>query len=343
MDSILSSRWRPMQPKDVRECVEVVASHPVIGPRYREAIADLAKAWLRLLTSDAMLTGVFEETEGGRIRPWCVGVSVIVTDDFLAELKKPPLCWIGPELARRLARDESPLMSARQLREANMAGGLNAVVWEGCIRAGYEDRPDLFHHIMGGFLDSHRGYLWKEIVASNADSVDRLQWTLYSGGRLWDPAAGRYVEAAERDLQEVVGEPHIVGTTRDIARARQSNWVDAMFHYRPPQVGFSRAEQLLLLAALRNEAGTDQELAATLGVSMPTVKKMWLSIYRRAAGLPELALDGGEPGRESAHRGKEKRRRLLAYLRDHPEELRPLSRKAIATRGLAPSRSSTPP
>ena len=119
--------------------------------------------------------------------------------------------------------------------------------------------------------------------------MDRLERTLYSGGRLWDPAAGRYVEAAERDLQEVVGEPHIVGTTRDIARARQSNWVDALFHYRPPQVGFSRAEQLLLLRALRNEAGTDEELAAALGVSMPTVKRMWLSIYRRAAGLSELA------------------------------------------------------
>jgi hypothetical protein len=140
-----------------------------------------------------------------------------------------------------------------------------------------------------------------------------------------------------------VGEPHIVGTTRDIARARQSNWVDALFHYRPPQVGFSRAEQQLLLRAFRNEAGTDEELAAALKVSMPTVKKMWLSIYRRAAGLPELAPDGGEPGHDPARRGKEKRRRLLAYLRDHPEELRPRSRKAIARRGLAPSRSSTPP
>lgn len=343
MDSFVSSRWRPMQPKDVGECVEIVASHPVIGPRYGSAIADLRKAWFRLLASDAMLTGVFEETEGGRIRPWCVGVSVIVTDDFLAELKKPPLSWVGPELARRVARDESPLLSARGLCEANMADGLNLVVWEGCIRAGYEDRPELFHHIMDGFLDSHRGYLWKEIVASSAESVDRLERTLYSGGRLWDPAAGRYLEAVERDLREVVGEPHIVGMTRDLARARQSQWVDALFHYRPPQVGFSRAEQQLLLRALRNEAGTDQELAAALRVSIPTVKKMWLSIYCRAAGLPELAPDGGEPERELAHRGKEKRRRLLAYLRDRPEELRPLSRKAVATRGFTPSRSSTPP
>jgi hypothetical protein len=335
MDTFISSRWRPMQTKDVRECVEIVASHPVIGPRYGAAIVDLPKAWLRLLSSDAVLTGVFEEPEGGLIRPWFVGVSVIVTDDFLAELKKPPLSWIGPELAQRFARDESALVSARQLREADMAGGLNAVVWEGCIRAGYENRPDVFHHIMGGFLDSHRGYLWKEIVASSAESVDRLQRVLYSGGRLWDPAAGRYVEAVERNLQEVVGEPHIVGITRDIARARRSNWVDTLFHYRPPQVGFSRAEQLLLLTTLRDEAaGTDQELAAALGVSVPTVKKMWLSIYRRAASLPELAPDGCDPGHEPVHRGKEKRRRLLAYLRDHPEELRPLSRKAIAMKDL---------
>jgi hypothetical protein len=66
------------------------------------------------------------------------------------------------------------------------------------------------------------------------------------------------------------------------------------------KVGFSRAEQLLLLRAFRNEAGTDEELAAALKVSMPTVKKMWLSIYRRAAGLPELAPDGGEPGHDPA-------------------------------------------
>jgi hypothetical protein len=332
-----------MQPRDVRECVEIVASHPVVGPRYGAVIADLPKVWLRLLASDSMVTGVFEETQGRRTSPWCVGVSVIVTDDFLAELKKPPLRWIGPELARRLARDESPLMSARQLREANTAGGLNAVVWEGCIRAGHEGRPDLFHYVIGGFLDSHRGYLWKEIVAANSESVARLQRTLYSGGRLWDPAAGRYVETVERDLQEVVGEPHLVGMTRDLARARQSDWVDALFHYRPPKVGFSRAEQLLLLTELRNEAGTDQELAAALSVSMPTIKKMWLSIYRRAAGLPELTPDGGEPGHEPARRGKEKRRRLLAYLRDHPEELRPHSRKAIATRGFAPPSSFLPP
>ena len=180
--------------------------------------------------------------------------------------------------------------------------------------------------------------MWKEIRASSAESVERLQWILYSEGRLWDPAAGRYVEAVERNLQEVVGEPHIVGITRDIARARQGNWIDAMFHYRPPQVGFSRAEQLLLLTTLRNEAaGADQELAAALGVSMPTVKKMWLSIYRRAASLSELAPDGCEQGHEPVHRGKEKRRRLLAYLRNHPEELRPLSRKAMAIRGLAPN------
>jgi hypothetical protein len=144
MDAILSSRWRPIQPKDIRECVEIVASHPVIGPRYGAAIADLAKAWLRLLTNDAMLTGVFEETEGGRISPWCVGVSVIVTDDFLAELKKPPLCWIGPMLASRLARDESPLMSARQLREAKQRAASTPWCGRDAFATGMRTDPNFF-------------------------------------------------------------------------------------------------------------------------------------------------------------------------------------------------------
>jgi hypothetical protein len=55
------------------------------------------------------------------------------------------------------------------------------------------------------------------------------------------------------------------------------------------------------------------------------VKNSWRSIYNRAiSSLPEIFLDNAQ-----AKRGKEKKRRLLAYLRDHPEELRPVSRKLL--------------
>ena len=91
--------------------------------------------------------------------------------------------------------------------------------------------------------------------------------------------------------------------------------------------GFSRREQQLLLCALAGNSATDQELAGALGVSIPTIKKMWSSIYDRVADAsPEIVPALSRPHRGKSERGKEKRRRLLVYLREHPEDGDPLRR-----------------
>ena len=75
----------------------------------------------------------------------------------------------------------------------------------------------------------------------------------------------------------------MVGITRDLELKRQrdwgGSWVGALFDYHPPMLGFNRSEQRLLSCAL--PGATDEQLAETLGTSLPTVKKMWISIYRR--------------------------------------------------------------
>ena len=81
-------------------------------------------------------------------------------------------------------------------------------------------------------------------------------------------------------------------------------------------------EQRLLSAAIRGLK--DEELSCELGVSLSFIKKTWSSIYNRAAEtLPELNLDiatGSIP-----QRGREKKQRVLSYLREHAKELRPIS------------------
>ena len=121
----MAVRSRPMQAADIHECVEIVAAHPVVGPRYQDTLEDLHVAWHRLLDCDAKNQFVFEEVEQGRARILAAGVSVFVTDDFVRWLKTPPFSWFGPELARRIARGQLPLMSDKELREANSGGGLN--------------------------------------------------------------------------------------------------------------------------------------------------------------------------------------------------------------------------
>ena len=317
-----------MQPKDVAECAGIIASQPHIGPRYGSAISDLGPAWLRLLGCEAVNAMVIEEVIGSQVTICFVGVSLFVNDDFVRELKDPPQFWFGPELARRTMRGNSPALSDRQVREANSNGGLNSVTWEGCIRPGFESHLELHRKVIGVFIEQHRGYRCKEAISSQIESVERFLWVLKTGGLLWDTKHGRYVDSLEKDPSEIIRAPHILGVTREIEHERPGTWVGALFEYHPPKIGFSRGEQKLLLSALSGR--TDQELSDHLGVSVSTVKNTWRSIYNRSAScLPELFLDPSQADARISERGKEKKRPLLSYLRDHPEELRPVSRKHL--------------
>jgi hypothetical protein len=323
-------RFRRMQPTDVGPCVQVLAKIPAIGRRYGSAIGDLGAAWERLIDSEAMGTAVFEEVDGAQITTWGVGVGVFVHDDFVRELKTPPLFWVGPELAKRVVQGDSPILSDHKVREANSTEGLNLLVWEGCPIPEFAKRPDAYQLMVTAFIDLYRGFRCKEAISSQAESAERLQWIIDGGGLLWDAARGHYVRTLGKDLAVVFKEPHIVGTTPETESQRLGSWVGPLFDYHRPQLGFSRGEQRLLIAALPGR--TDEELCRELGTSVPTVKSMWRTIFNRAAShLPELFSDHLQMGARHAERGKEKRRHLLAYLRDHPEELRPVSRKLLLT------------
>lgn len=329
-------------PKDVRECAEIIATHPVIGPRYRgRAMADLCAAWPRILNSPASRTTVFQSGDNPRAPICVVGVSVIVNDDFVRELKGPRQYWCGPELAKRILRGHSPLLSERQVRESNSREGLNMVTWEGCVRPGFENDQEIPRHMMQAFIAEHRGYRWKEIIGVEVESAERLLWTIESGGSLWDRKAGEYVSSLKDDPKEIIRRPHVIGLTRDSERKRPhpwgSSWVGTLFDYDPPKYGFSGSEQRMLLQAF--EGRTDSDLSESLDISLPTIKKMWLSIYRRVAGhLRELNPNHSQA--DMIQRGKEKKRRLLAYLREHPEELRPVSQKLLRRAGNLPQRRS---
>jgi hypothetical protein len=339
----MALRFRPMQRKDIGECAGMIAAHPVIGPRYGPAIHDLRVAWLRLLDSDAMITALLYEAVNERAtQTFGLGVGLFVRDVFVRELKTPPLFWFGPELAKRIAAGNSPALSDREVREANSREGLNIVVWEAFPRPEFAQRPDVYHLMIESYREVYRGFLLKEMISSQAESAQRLQWSIDSGGLIWNPAKAQYVTSARRNLEEFVREPHIVGITRELEFGRLGSWVGTLFDYQPPKFRFSRSEQRLLHAALSGVSGTDQELSETLHVSLPTIKKMWSSIYRRVIDRSPKSM--GDCARaEVTERGKEKRRHLLAYLRERPEELRPVSQALLKKSRIVTNRKHRVP
>jgi len=328
----MNFQHRQMKPKDVRECVDIIASHPVIGPRYGSKIHQLHSTWLLLLRWEEFLARVFEKVENSRTTICFVGVSVFVTDDFVRELKTAPF-WFGPELIRRAVRGDFPILRDKQLRKANAQDGLNLLVWEGCIHPDFINDAEVPRFMIDVFIEVHQGYRLKEMISSQIESTQRLEFTFSSGAFLWDWETARYLESPQGDPSEIVSNPHLIGVTCDLERARrpwQRSWVGKLFDYHAPRCGFSRSEQRLLEFALDGDTSTNEELADVLRISLPTVKKLWVSIYRRMNDrVPEISSSAGRADTDDSTRGKEKKRRLLAYVRDHPEELRPVAQKLL--------------
>jgi hypothetical protein len=73
---------------------------------------------------------------------------------------------------------------------------------------------------------------------------------------------------------------------------------------------------------------TDEGLARELNLKLTAVKRRWLTLFERIADVhPDLLPpDVRLPENGDNHigkRGPQKRHHLLAYVREHPEELRP--------------------
>ena len=96
-----------------------------------------------------------------------------------------------------------------------------------------------------------------------------------------------------------------------------------VFHYHKPVLQLRDADQQLLEVALRGS--TDEETCQALGMKLPAIKKRWAALFHHIAKIKPELLPGTDDG-DRQTRGPQKRHRLLAYLREHPEELRPVVR-----------------
>jgi hypothetical protein len=321
--------YRPMRQRDIPECARIVATHPFLGPRYGDAIKDLPRVWRCLLESEASFsTALFEEKEGSKVRIHGVGISAFVTNEFIEEAKTPPFFWLGPELTRRVAESRSPLLTEKQLRDANSGEGLNVVIWQNGNHPDDVKRPESWEVGVNAFLTNHKGFRLNEVI-TQAETPEHFIGMLNSGALLYGYSNVKLQDSLPLDPQQAVLEPHVVGLTREVALHQVGSWVASLFHYRTPRLGFNPSEQRLLWAALHS-GGTDEELSNTLGVSLSAVKKTWRAIYTRVADrMPELIPTQRSGDTVMLDRGKEKRRRTIAYLREHSEELRPVSRKLL--------------
>jgi DNA-binding CsgD family transcriptional regulator len=282
---------------------------------------------LSLLGREAFSCMVVEE-EGVTSRILGASVSTFVQESFFCEMKTPPSFWGTPEIVRRELNGQSVILSNDELRRDNIGSGLNLFVWHLGISED-ERRLEVGSTMLDSFVKAHGGYNLKEFMGQ-ADTWGHFAAMRQAGGCFIRPTGGEYADSLESIDVDVTQTPVNVGISREMARGTAiGSWCSALFDYSSPRLGLSRSQQRLLSAALNGH--TDEELSKHLDISLFTVKKVWLEIDRRAAlNLPEVFADLRHDG-QTQWRGKQKRHRLLSYLQEHPEELRPALRQRNGT------------
>jgi hypothetical protein len=307
---------------DLAECYVLHESLRLPYPETSRRI--LSNMWRTLLSNGAMQLFLVED----RAKP--VGSQVVsfsafvfVTDEFCSEARSTLPPYLGVELARRSLSRKLPVLNREQVARANAGDGLNATIcFEGWAQDGFsseqflairEKQSEAFHLAL-------RGYRVKEFLTDPIGG-ETLQWMLDAGAHLRRDYSN-YFGKNRLPEPESSQRPSLVGLTKEEALTHPGSNIASLFIYTAPRFHFNRSQRVLLQHALMGE--TCEKLATSLSLSPWTVKKRWHAIYDRVMDVDsELLPPSIAYGAHASSRGVERRRRLLNYLRQHLEELRP--------------------
>jgi len=143
------------------------------------------------------------------------------------------------------------------------------------------------------------------------------------GADLWNDYRDFFANGREL-IPERARRPFLVGRTRDEIINAWGSPVGTLFAYLVPRIFFTPMQQRVLLRACRTPTPSDPEIADELGIERSTLRDHWRAIFARSAAANILHdLTEASPALRPA---------LVAYLEQHPEELRPIDKKYFSGR-----------
>jgi hypothetical protein len=296
--------WREVNAADLVECIEIEprAWGDDAGDRNRALEA------LKTLTRSLACNSAVMETGDSKTRKIGFGLSVFVTREFADRELESPMPGINRRILASIATDKPVVRSETSLCETDEP--LDVVIMCGGFKYSLlspEEAVQAEMMMPASFAEAHIGYRLNRILIETV--TERHQQLLESSG-VW------------RMVLEYAGDKRaLMLLTRTEAFAVSGSVAGPLFDYHEPVLRLRHAEKQLLAEALKG--GTDKELAARLYLSLPTVKKRWASVFGRIAETRPELLPDGERKEPAESRGPQKRHRILAYVRAHPEEVRP--------------------
>ncbi len=312
--------------RDLAECFELLPPWLGLDDAMSRALPAL---WDRLVDEPSVVSALLEDLTqpaGKRIQGW--GVTIVLPQPLVRslELHDKPRAFVARRVYAALLAGSFVPMSDREIGIENARGSLTMLIMHFSQRS-HDITSPYFQSVIAMANDAFRAFhdghnlhaLYYETGAVNDDfaissGFERLSYA-DEGPLASLPAAQRpawYGLTRERAMLRVPGSP-----------ARNC------FEHQPPLFRFSASQRRLLWFALFDDS--DDALMPLLGVSVHSLKKLWRGIYERIEDrMPEFF--GEATGEDDGRRGPEKRRQVLAYVRQRPEELR-----AWATASPSPS------
>jgi len=317
--------WRPIRPAELDECLSL--NPKSMGDELVGRARALA-AWQRLRMARSFRAVVIESDvpiKGHRIVGFAA--NVFVSAAFAEREIADPKPGVNARLISSIASGDAVVLTAKQLAYENTQGCLHLIVVQPCSMPAVltpEERQDVIRQVSLANLSCFDGYRVRQVLmeATSASEIEFTRsfqvWKLLSTledyhrrnpGNSWNRDRALFaIDLAGGHSFEVKGG-----------------------HDREPILGLRSSDQELLEAALRST--TDLELSVELGLKLPALKKRWASVFNRVAvAKPEL-LPGLDDNLDRHTRGRQKKHRLLAYVREHPEELRPFFHPQTSQRG----------
>jgi hypothetical protein len=323
--------FRLIRPGDFAICTQLLPPAFRVSARIGAAIPAL---WYRLLSAGQLNGGVVIHPDlPGPQSIVAFGMTVFVDDAFVDEHAASPRPYLSGILYQRLLSGDSPILDARQLRRANSSGNLNLLILHFGTSAPTPSETRNHAAVttaQDGFRLTHVGYRIRRVLQEGY-GPQQLAF-LTAGGFLLKSDYGDYFARTHGAKPPAEERPFLVGLDREDPESRlPGTAMSSLFQATLPRFHFSPAEQRVLARAVMDEA--DDEVAHALGVSDDAVKKIWRRIYERVAAVAPDLLAGATDG-SGITRGKEKRRRLVRYLRYHLEELRPFALRPYGQAGV---------
>jgi hypothetical protein len=300
--------WRPISESDLSECLDIQPAclgDEIVGRR------TALRVWKSLLDHPSFQANVIESDRpiaGYKIL--ACGMGVFVSTAFADRELKSPRPGLNSRIIAAIASGEAVVLSRNQIGAGNAGEGVDFVNMYGTWREGIMNSRQLaeVQALLGSsFVEHFAGYRFNRVLK---EAIGHPSIALAR-------ATGTYRVVAEFPESESA---LAVATPESISAAPYSV-AAALYRYQRPVLHLRPAEQTLLAAALVGK--TDAELSADLGLSIEAIKKRWMSIFERVEQFRPQILSPS--GAESDGRGPQKRHRVVAYIRTHPEELRPFS------------------